>query len=325
LLILKDAPFSKTDPNVNPAAGACVDCPKRTGGNALLFADILEDACTDPACYQSKMDGFVAQTIAAKPKLVQISSAYGRPATTGADSASAALPRNKYIEIKQQDPNAKKHRDWPEYQTCKSMTEAIVTEGTEKGEIRKICANPECPVHRPKKQRPAGEQRIKAEQDKQRREEALANAVGLRVLSAIVAAVPVRLTKRDLVFIVERLLPQLEERRIEVLARNRGIKKAQASDSIGKLMGAYIHKAEEGELGRLLVETVILHSARTQSETGKALKDAAQHYKVDTDAITQKVKAEFAAKEKAQAVKKTAAKAQPKPAKSTAVKKAKAA
>jgi hypothetical protein len=206
LLILKDAPFSKTDPNVNPAAGACVDCPKRTGGNALLFADIAEDACTDPACYQSKLDGFVAQTIAAKPKLVQISSAFG-PATTATDGGSAALPRNKYIEIKPQDPNAKKHRDWPEYQTCKSMTEAIVTEGTEKGELRKICADPECPVHRPKKQRPAGDQRIKAEQEKQRREEALANAVGLRVLSAIVAAVPVRLTKRDLVFIVERLLP----------------------------------------------------------------------------------------------------------------------
>jgi len=117
----------------------------------------------------------------------------------------------------------------------------------------------------------------------------------------------------------------LEERRIEVLARNRGIKKAQASDSIGKLMGAYIHKAEEGELGRLLVETVILHTARTQSETGKALKDAAQHYKVDTDAITQKVKTEFAAKEKAQATKKTAAKVQPKPAKPAPVKKAKAA
>jgi ParB family chromosome partitioning protein len=205
------------------------------------------------------------------------------------------------------------------------MTEAIVTEGTEKGEIRKICANPECPVHRPKKQRPAGDQRIKAEQEKQRREEAIANAVGLRVLSAIVAAVPVRLTKRDLIFIVERLLSQWEERRIEVLARNHGIKKAQGSDSIGKLMGAYIRKAEEGELGQLLVETVILHSARTQSETGKTLKDAALHYKVDTDAIAQKVKAEFAAKEKAQAVKKTAAKPQPRPARPTATKKAKAA
>jgi len=117
----------------------------------------------------------------------------------------------------------------------------------------------------------------------------------------------------------------LEERRIEVLARNHGIKKAQGSDSIGKLMGAFIRKAEEGELGQLLVETVILHSARTQSETGKALKDAALHYKVDTDAIAQKVKAEFAAKEKAQAVKKTAAKPQPKPARPTATKKAKAA
>jgi ParB family chromosome partitioning protein len=328
LLILKDAPFSKTDPNVNPAAGACVDCPKRTGGNALLFADIAEDACTDPACYQSKLDGFVAQTIAAKPKLVQISSAYG-PATATTDSASAALPRNKYIEIKPQDPKAKKHRDWPEYQTCKSMTEAIVTEGTEKGEIRKICADPECPVHRPKKQRPAGDVRIqaeqKAEQEKQRREEAMANAVGLRVLSAIVAAVPVRLTKRDLIFIVERLLLQLDERRIEVLARNRRIKKTQASDSIVKLIGAYIRKADEGELGQLLVETVILHSARTQSETGKALKDAALHYKVDTDAIAEKVKAEFAAKDKAQAARKTTAKTPAKPARATAAKKSKAA
>lgn len=324
LLILKDAPFSKTDPNVNPAAGACVDCPKRTGGNALLFADIKQDACTDPACYQSKLDGFVAQTITAKPKLVQISSAFG-PTTTSTDGRSAALPRNKYIEIKPQDPNAKKHRDWPEYQTCKSMTEAIVTEGTEKGEIRKICANPECPVHRPKKQRPAGNQRIKAEQDKQRREEALANAVGLRVLSAIVAAVPVRLTKRDLVFIVERLLPQLEERRIEVLARNRGIKKNAAADSIGKLMNAWLRESEEGELGRFMVEAAILLTARTPQETAKALKDAALHYKVDTDAIAQRVKAEFAAKEKAQAVKKTAAKAQPKPARPTAAKKAKAA
>jgi ParB family chromosome partitioning protein len=91
-------------------------------------------------------------------------------------------------------------------------------------------------------------------------------------------------------------------------------------------MGAYIRNAEEGELGQLLVETVILHASRTQSETGKALKDAAQHYKVDTDAIAQKVKAEFAAKETAQAAKKATAKAQSKlAARTTAAKKGKAA
>jgi ParB family transcriptional regulator, chromosome partitioning protein len=45
MLILKDAPFSKTDPILNPQAGACVDCPKSTGANALLFADVAQDAC----------------------------------------------------------------------------------------------------------------------------------------------------------------------------------------------------------------------------------------------------------------------------------------
>ena len=58
-------------------------------------------------------------------------------------------------------------------------------------------------------------------------EQALANAMGLRVLSAIVAAVPVRLMKRDLLFIAERVMPMLDERRLDVVARNRGIRKAK--------------------------------------------------------------------------------------------------
>ena len=262
--------------------------------------------------YQTKLDGHVAQTIAAKPKLVHISSSYGP-----ADEGSAALPRNKYIEIKKQDPKAKKQKDWPDYQTCKSMIEAIVTEGTEKGEIRNICADPDCPVHHPKKLRPTADPCVKAAQEKQRREEALANAIDLRVLSTIVAAVPVRLMKRDLLFIVERILPQLDERRLEVLARSRGIKKVQTSDSSSKLLSAYVSKAQEGELGSLLVETVTLQSAGTQGEISKALKEAAQHYKVDTDAIAKKVSEEFAAKQKAQATRKESVKAKPKAAKKT--------
>ena len=305
LLILNDAPFSKSDAALNPQAGSCLDCPKRTGHNKLLFADVRQDACTDPACYQSKVDAHVAKTLAAKPKLVQISAAYGQPA-----AGSAAIPRNKYIEIKQEKPTGKHQRDWPEYKTCKSTTEAIITEGTEKGELRKICADPNCPVHHPKKQqqRPHADAAFKAEQEKRRREEALAQATGLRVLSAISSAVPVRLMKRDLLFIVERVATMLDERRLEVVARNRGIKKAKDSDSIPKLLSAYIRKADEGELGRLLMEMVILHAARTQSDGGKVLKEAADYYKVDTDAIALKVKQEFTAK----------AKAQPKPKKSTA-------
>jgi ParB family transcriptional regulator, chromosome partitioning protein len=45
LLILKLAPFDKRDAQLVPAAGSCVDCPKRTGHNKLLFADVRQDAC----------------------------------------------------------------------------------------------------------------------------------------------------------------------------------------------------------------------------------------------------------------------------------------
>jgi ParB family chromosome partitioning protein len=300
LLILNDAPFSKSDATLNPQAGTCLDCPKRTGHNKLLFADMRQDACTDPACYQIKVDAHIAKTIAAKPKLVQISAAYGQPA-----EGSAAIPRNKYIEIKQEKPQNNKQRDWPEYKTCKSTTEAIITEGTEKGELRKICADANCPVHHPKKQKPTADANGKAEQEKQRREEALAQATGLRVLNAIVAAVPVRLMKRDLLFIVERVATMLDERRLEIVVRNRGIKKAKDSDSIPKLLSAYIRKADEGELGRLLMEMVILQAARTLPNGGTILKEAAEYYKVDTDAITLKVKHEFTAKEKGRIASKT--------------------
>jgi len=45
-------------------------------------------------------------------------------------------------------------------------------------------------------------------------------------------------------------------------------------------------------------------SARSQPDAGKVLRNAAQVYKIDTDAIALKVKQEFAAKGKAKAGKK---------------------
>lgn len=133
----------------------------------------------------------VAQTIASKPKLVQISTAYGNP-----PDASPTLPRNKYTEIRAEKPKSKEEAARPQYKTCKYTADAIVTEGSEKGEIRKVCTQPDCPVHHPEKQNRVVDTKWKAEQEKRRREEALAQATGMRTLAAIVAAVPVRLTIR---------------------------------------------------------------------------------------------------------------------------------
>jgi len=169
-------------------------------------------------------------------------------------------------------------------------------------------------VHHAKKKQQsnvAADAGVNAEQEKRRREEALAQATGLRVLGAIVEAVPVRLMKRDLLFMVERLAAMLDERRLAIVLRQHGIGKAKGpADTPAKLIAAFIRKAEESILGRLLVEIVILHSAGTVNDSGKLLKEAAEFYKVDINAITAKVKQEFAAKDKAGAAKKAA----PKPA-----------
>lgn len=305
LLELAAAPFSKEDAALVPDAGACVGCPKRTGHNVLLFEGLTHaDQCSDPKCYAAKVDAHVRQTIAAKPKLVQISTAYG-PTKDG----NVAVPRNKYVEIRSDKPTNQKQRDWPEYKTCKFTTEAIVTEGSEKGETKRVCANPDCPIHHARKQRPASDAAIKAEQEKRRREEAIAQVTGLRVLSAIGAAVPVRLMKRDLLFVVERLAAVLDERRLAIILRQHNLGKPNsAADAPAKLLASSLRKSDESTLGRLLVEVAILQTAHSSNDAGKALREAADYYKVDVAAITVKVKQEFAAKERAKTAKKAAPK-----------------
>jgi ParB family transcriptional regulator, chromosome partitioning protein len=302
MLILKNAPFDRKDVGLVPSAGSCVDCPKRTGHNKLLFAGISDhaDACSDPACWSSKLDAHVRKTTAAKPKLVQVSTAFAKPA-----EGSAVVARNHYVEIRQEKPKNKYQQDAPEFKTCKHMTEAIVADGADKGEIRKVCANPDCPVHHPKKQRRqvSVDAQMKVQQERERRQATIANATGVRVLDAISAAVPVRLMKRDLLFVTERLAALVDESRLEIVARHRGIKHEKGSNSIAKLFGTYLRRAEESALGSALIElTIVLTASRQQ--TAQALKDAAAAYKVDTDAIAVRVKQEFAAKEKARAAKK---------------------
>ncbi len=296
LLVLKDAPFNKRDAQLVPTAGSCADCPKRTGHNKLLFGDDLGrqgDRCTDPNCYAAKVSAHVAQTVAAKPELVQISAAYGAQ-----KDGSPVLPRNKYTAIRDDKPKSKDDAKRPEFKVCKFTTEAIITEGSDLGTIHKVCANPSCPVHHPKQPTSGNDEKWKAEQDKQRREQAIATTTGLRVLAAVSAGVPVRLLRRDLLFILEKVVSVMDENRLEMLARQHGIRQKRDDGGVGKTLIAFVRRADEGTLSRLLVEASILLASSRGSPTS-ILKEAATAYKVDTEAIALKVKQEFAAKEKA--------------------------
>ena len=57
MLDLAKAPFDTKDATLVVAAGSCAICPKRTGNQKELFADVAKgDTCTDPACFQKKSE-----------------------------------------------------------------------------------------------------------------------------------------------------------------------------------------------------------------------------------------------------------------------------
>ncbi len=44
-LNLAEAPFDREDTTLKPEAGACITCPRRSGFNTSLFADVQGDQC----------------------------------------------------------------------------------------------------------------------------------------------------------------------------------------------------------------------------------------------------------------------------------------
>jgi ParB/RepB/Spo0J family partition protein len=78
LLELKAAPWDLADSTLAPKAGACTTCPKRTGNQGALFADLAKrDSCTDKGCFQDKGKLHLKRTVetakAKHPDLIQIS------------------------------------------------------------------------------------------------------------------------------------------------------------------------------------------------------------------------------------------------------------
>ena len=92
-----------------------------------------------------------------------------------------------------------------------------------------------------------------------------------------------------------RVTALLDERKLALLIRQHGIGKAK-DGTPAKLLAAFLRKSDEGTLGRMLTESVILLSMGSAGDTDRLLREAASLYKVDVDGISAKMKQEFAAK-----------------------------
>jgi ParB family chromosome partitioning protein len=137
-LALADAPFDREDTTLNTSAGACVTCPRRSGFNTSLFADVQGDQCLDGLCYQTKVAAHIDREMAARPHLVQIETTW-RPAK---EQRPGVLPKHSYRELDTPDnPDAEP--------PCAHTKSALIVFGRNAGKTITVCTDDECPVHDP--------------------------------------------------------------------------------------------------------------------------------------------------------------------------------
>ena len=306
LLSLDSVPFDKNDDALLPEAGNCANCPKRTGFNTLLFDAALKDSCTDSACYNAKLAKHIERQVAEKPKLVQISTNYG-PRTD-----SAVLGRNHYIALNLSPRNGKSKAPLASYQKpCKQMAEAIVVDGTERGHVVKVCADPACPVHFADRHTPNPAQLAKERE--QRRKEMEKQRVEItirhRTLAEVLKKITSPLERGDLALVASAMIEKLEPLRRETLARQHkvveGTGKEVTYPQVQKGLAILLRQLDEGGLSKLLVELTLLGSTESVSQSeGDVLAATARRHRVDVEKVRKAVEAEFAAKQSKLAAKK---------------------
>ncbi|MDQ2844643.1 MAG: ParB/RepB/Spo0J family partition protein [Acidobacteriota bacterium] len=137
-LCLADAPFDREDTTLNPTAGACVTCPRRSGFNTSLFHDVQGDQCLDAPCYQVKVTAHIDRELAAQPQLVQLETAWRNPK----EQRPGALQKHQYRELDTPDnPDAEP--------PCPTTKNAIIVFGRSAGKTVAVCTETDCPVHNP--------------------------------------------------------------------------------------------------------------------------------------------------------------------------------
>ena len=304
LLELASAPFGKQDETLVPDAGACTNCPKRTGFNTLLFSDVRKDSCTDPVCFRAKLDAHVAQTLEAKPKLVQISSAWS-------SRDGAPLGRNRYVEleVKRSKPNGSAAKLSPAQKPCEKMAEAIVMDGGKRGQIVKVCSDPNCRVHHPDHVSPQKAERERAEERKRIEQEKLAITIRHRILAAVLAKVAAPLKKSDLLQVVQYLIAHLPNSQVQALAKRHKVEADKSNPSLESLLTKRVASYDEAGLCRTLLEISLIESAYQRGKPqDDPLLETASRYRIDTAKLEKLVTEQSAAKQKKQRSRKATAK-----------------
>ncbi len=135
LLDLNKAVFKKDESGLNKKAGTCIQCPKRTGFNTMLFDDIdKKDYCTDPTCYNSKLDAHIKnKTEEFKANKIPLKK----------------ITNNWYCSDKEILSRDSYHLIGNKADSCEHSIQGMYSAGddNERGKVVDICINKNCKKH----------------------------------------------------------------------------------------------------------------------------------------------------------------------------------
>jgi len=141
-LSLAEAPFDKEDATLNPTAGACITCPRRSGFNTTLFSDVQGDQCLDAPCFNTKINAHIDREVAAHPGLIQIENGYRNPK----EQRPAAVRSGTYREVEIDNSNPDAEPVMP----CEAARPALIVYRKRVGTTITVCTENNCPVHDPR-------------------------------------------------------------------------------------------------------------------------------------------------------------------------------
>jgi ParB family transcriptional regulator, chromosome partitioning protein len=299
LMELSAAPFSKDDEALLPQAGSCANCPKRTGFNHLLFSEVRKDSCTDPQCFQAKLDAHVSTAVTKKPQLVQISNDYR--------TRESVLGKSKYVELQvKKRPDSSKLS--PEQKPCRNMAEAIFSDGGRKGQIVKVCADANCKVHRPDSPKPEDVEKQRAQERKRIEAQKVEITIRHQVFAQVLQKVPVPFAKTELELIAMRLLDKLDyQRRVLIAKRHKLISAKSVESDHNEMVSGFkkmFKESDDKAVCRLILECILIDSAYHVPTSGDdLLLSTAKRYRIDAEKVARQVRDDLAAKAKKKAAK----------------------
>jgi ParB/RepB/Spo0J family partition protein len=325
LLQLKHAPFDRKSRTLLPIAGACTECPKRTGAQPELFADMkTEDSCTDPACFAKKRDAHTQQSLdAAKASGKKILSAsetkklfphaHSTYVSHGAPFVDAA---DKAYDV---DSTGKK--TWA--QVLKGRDVATVLAVDPVGNVRELVPREELkPILKELGKRDSGSASLRDEERKKREKQKIWLSTARLAISGIVSAVEADAGWRTeatalLHLALDAIIDAADFNTASEVVKRRELvgepkkKGAHPSRDATEILHAFAEKAAIEErvglgLELLITQGAVPHAWASKPEYGKHLRAAGKLFGVDVHALEKElVTAQREAKKAKPAAKKT--------------------